>query len=187
MTKFPTPGASSRRSSTAGFMGALAAVGKLKLKDRTGGQEVTAAMAASRTNSLDQGGRFHVSRLLSSTPHWNDVPVERICDVIASADHGKNRIKKLKFARNTTLWKIHEEITRHGVYYVLSGTCQFTRKVRIVPKKEMKEVDPELQVFFPPSLLPSPFPSLPPPSVSSIMFAHVPSSTIHSSRISRWH
>jgi hypothetical protein len=139
----------------AGFMGALAAVGRLKHHHGVPAPGAGHPDAKARSTSLNQDERMEVAILLNATPAWHDVTVERICDVMASAEHGKNRIKKLKFAQNKTLWHVGDEITRFGVYFVLSGKCQFTRKVRIVPKKEMKEVDPELQVSVPPSLRPS--------------------------------
>ena len=172
MTPFPVhiPG------KKAGFMGALAAVGKLKHHH---GHGVPAGAgypdAQARLTSLNQDERMEVAIMLNTTPAWHDVAVERISDVMTSAESGKNRIKKLKFARNKTLWDVGDEITRFGVYYVLSGTCQFTRKVRIVPRKEIKDVDPELQVSVPLPLCPSVHPSLFNARSSIILRAPLPS------------
>eukprot|EP00282_Hemiselmis_andersenii_P016499 CAMPEP_0114111190 /NCGR_PEP_ID=MMETSP0043_2-20121206/1721_1 /TAXON_ID=464988 /ORGANISM="Hemiselmis andersenii, Strain CCMP644" /LENGTH=339 /DNA_ID=CAMNT_0001203205 /DNA_START=235 /DNA_END=1250 /DNA_ORIENTATION=+ len=88
--------------------------------------------------------RVDSARLIADNPCFQDITVERISDAILNGEHGKARIKKLEFERGHTLWEEGSDITRDGIYYVFSGKCSLTRLVKVVPNKEIRQLDPEL-------------------------------------------
>lgn len=138
-------GAATRRGSTNGFFGVLAAAGKMKNRENQlqvmgrlmdGTQ---AAAQASRLTGFNAQERIEAARLLNSMESWQEVAVERISDAIVNGENGKHRIKKLEFRRNDVLWREGDEISRPGIYYVLHGTCRMTRKVQVAPSSNASE------------------------------------------------
>ena len=94
--------------------------------------------------------RQDAAKMLNSVPAWRDVAVERISDAILNGEHiGKHRIERRVVARGKTIWSEGADVKQDGIFYVLSGECRLMRRVRIIPKKDIKDVDPQLEVKLP--------------------------------------